>query len=141
MQAAVLHECVRLAFEDRMTFPETVKRLLGDGVERYRADLVRLEKTYYAPDGQTHVERLPLTDTPAIAEQLSTDGVKDALLAIQSRKIDYPEFLRRIMAAGTTTYSVYLLGKRAIYFGRLGDFHVEHFPGSKPPAPADAPKP
>ncbi|HEY5311597.1 MAG TPA: hypothetical protein VIK18_03730 [Pirellulales bacterium] len=121
-----------------MTFPETVMRLIADGVERYRADLVRLEKTYYAPDGQTHIERMPLADGPTIAEHFSMSGVKDALMAIQTRNIDYPEFLRQIMAAGTTSYSVFLLGKKAIYTGRQGDFHVEHFPGSKPPATAAA---
>jgi uncharacterized protein YbcV (DUF1398 family) len=114
-----------------MTFPETVQRLLADNVERYRADLVRLEKTYYAPDGQTHVVPLPLAGGPAIAGDFSIAGVKEALLAIQGKKIDYPEFLRRIMAAGTTSYSVYLLGRKAIYVGRAGDFHVEQFPGSK----------
>ena len=36
--------------------------------------------------------------------------------------------LRRVMAAGTTSYSVYLNGRKAIYFGRNGDFHVEPFP-------------
>jgi hypothetical protein len=32
------------------------------------------------------------------------------------------------MAAGTASYSVYLNGRKAIYFGRNGDFHVEPFP-------------
>lgn len=134
MQNAVLQECTELAFQGRMTFPETVKRLLAEGVERYRADLVRLEKTYYAPDGQTHLVPLPLTGAPRIDEPFSAAKVKDALLAIQGKQIDYAEFLRRIMAAGTIAYSVYLLGKKAIYFGRQGDFHVEHFPGAKPAA-------
>jgi hypothetical protein len=36
------------------------------------------------------------------------------------------------MAAGTTGYWVFLAGRKVIYFGRKGDFHIEEFPGSKP---------
>lgn len=32
------------------------------------------------------------------------------------------------MRAGTTHYNVFLSGKKAIYFGRKGEFYVENFP-------------
>jgi hypothetical protein len=32
------------------------------------------------------------------------------------------------MEAGTVYYIAYLEGKRVMYIGREGDFHVEHFP-------------
>jgi hypothetical protein len=32
------------------------------------------------------------------------------------------------MAAGTASFSVYLKRRKAIYFGRNGDFHIEPFP-------------
>lgn len=131
MDAEVIHECTRLAFEDRMTFPETVQRLLAIGVERYRADLVLLQKTYYEAGGGSHVEPLPLHDAPAIAEEFSAGAVKEAIVAIQKRQINYPQFLRRIMEAGAVGYDVYLHGRRAIYVARKGDFHVEEFPGRK----------
>jgi hypothetical protein len=43
MEQKVLHDCLHLALEGKMSFPETVKRMLETGVERYRADLVLLE--------------------------------------------------------------------------------------------------
>jgi uncharacterized protein YbcV (DUF1398 family) len=128
MDNAVLHECLAEAFAGRMTFPETVGRMLEIGVERYDADLTRLEKTHYGVDGATHLEAMPLTEVPAVPVEFSAGAVQAAIEAIRERQIEYPEFLRRVMAAGTASYSVYLNGRKAIYFGRNGDFHVEPFP-------------
>jgi uncharacterized protein YbcV (DUF1398 family) len=112
-------------------FPDVVRILTAEGVESYRADLVRLEETFYMPDGTTHVEKM---DFPArgIGEHFSTAGVVSAIRASQAGKSKYQEFLSRVMDAGTTGYVVYLTGKKAIYFGRKGEFHVEEFPRPKP---------
>ena len=128
MDNSVLHECLTEAFAGRMTFPETVMRMLETGVERDDADLTLMKKTHFGTDGTTHVEPIPLGDAPAVPTELSPESVKDAIMAIRTREIDYPDFLRRVMAAGTTNYSVYVNGRKAIYFGRNGDFHVEPFP-------------
>lgn len=131
IDSAVIQECTQGSFNGSMTFEEVVRRLGAAGVERYEADLVRMEKTYYGRSGETERETLPLQDPPAVAERFSEEGVKQALRAVQQREIGYPEFLRRILAAGATGYSVFLEGRRAIYFGRLGDVYVERFPGSQ----------
>lgn len=128
IDSAVIEECTRLSFNNA-GFPEVVKRLGATGVERYTADLVRLEKTYYGIGGDTAADTLPLEDPPAIGGDFVETGVREALAATQNGEIGYAEFLRRIMAAGTASYTVFLNGRRAIYFGRHGDFHVERFPG------------
>jgi uncharacterized protein YbcV (DUF1398 family) len=128
MDKNILHDCLHAALEDKMSFPETVEKMIQTGVERYHADLVLLEKTHYAADGEVHIEKIPLRQARAIAREFSTDAVKAAIADIQQSRIDYTEFLRRIMDAGTTDYTVYLDGKKAIYNGRKGDFHIEHFP-------------
>ena len=131
LDSAVIQECTQGSINGSMTFLEVVQRLGAAGVERYEVDLVRMEKTCYGKDGETYRETLPIQDPPAIAEAFSEEGVKQALRAVQQREIGYPEFLRRIVAAGATGYSVFLDGRRAIYFGRLGDFYVEPFPDSR----------
>jgi hypothetical protein len=35
------------------------------------------------------------------------------------------------MADGTAAYQTFLTGKKVIYFGRKGEFHVEEFPRPK----------
>jgi len=112
-------------------FSDVVRILTTEGVESYRADLVRLEETFYMPDGTTHVEKM---DFPArgIGERFSAAEVVSAIRAGQAGESKYREFLNRVMDAGTTSYVVYLSGKKAIYFGRKGEFHVEEFPRAKP---------
>ncbi|WP_406698529.1 DUF1398 domain-containing protein [Singulisphaera sp. Ch08] len=128
MDQAILHECLMEAFAGRRTFPETVEKMLATGVERYDVDLTRLEKRHFGLDGSTHLEAIPLADAPAVPLEFTTRTVQEAIRASQQGNIGYPEFLQRVMAAGTASYSVYLNGRKAIYFGRNGNFHVELFP-------------
>lgn len=111
----------------RIAFPEVVRRLSEAGVESYHADLVRLEKTYYFPNGDTQIEPMSPAETP-IEGPFAADQVLAAIRESQAGTLKYPDFLKRIRQAGTTNYSVYINGRRAIYFGRQGDFHVEQFP-------------
>ena len=128
MNVQVLRDCTGLAFAGRITFPESIRRMTAAGVERYCADLVTFQKILYSAEGQHHTELLPLTDPPKIAHSFSQTGVQDAIRAIQAQQIDYPEFLRRIMRAGVVYYDVFIGGRKVIYTGRDGDFHVEDFP-------------
>jgi uncharacterized protein YbcV (DUF1398 family) len=132
----VMHACSTGSINAAMTFPEVVKKLMDIGVEAYHCDLYRREKTYYMPDGQSHVEAEAELDPKefgggAIAATFSGDGVKAALTAVQGRQIGYLEFLRRIEAAGCTGYSVFISGRRALYFGRNGESYLEPFPQAK----------
>ena len=63
-----------------------------------------------------------------MADDFSETGVREALADVQQGKIHYPDLLRRIMAAGITSYGVFL-GGRALYVSRRGEVHVERFPG------------
>ena len=123
----VMHQCAQGSLDGSLTFPEVVSRLVAVGCEQYHADLRRQEKTHYLPDGENHVVPLPLEPRP-IAPTFSADAVVAALRAIQQRQIRYPEFLTRILDAGCVGYHVFLAGKRALYLGRNGDLHIEHFP-------------
>ena len=60
------------------------------------------------------------------------EGVEKAVRAIQRQDIAYREFCRRIADAGCVGYFVSLAGRRAVYYGRAGDEHVEWFPAAKP---------
>lgn len=123
-------ECTRRSDQGTITFPEVVRRLAEAGVERYHTDLVRAEKTYYTPEGATHVvPSSPLAVTPAIP--FSPADIQAAISAIQENSIDYTEFCRQIAAAGCVGYHVSLVGRRAVYYGRTSELHVEYFPEPK----------
>jgi len=127
MNTQIMEEANTRSLQGTITFGEVVKNLLAEGVESYHADLVRREKTYYMPDGQTHLEKLNYQG-PATARDFSQEAVIAALRTIQKGEINYVEFLNRILKAGCTQYTVFLQGKKAIYFGRKGEFYVENFP-------------
>lgn len=131
LNVAVILECTRQAFANEMTFPQTVAALAKIGIERYSADLTRLEKMHYNAAGDSLADPLPLADAPDIGDSWSADGVIAAVRSIQQGQIDYPEFLRQIMIAGCPLYWVYLSGRKAIYFGRRGEMHIENFPSPR----------
>jgi len=110
-----------------MPFPEVVKRLAEAGVESYYADMRRAERIFFMPDGRSRSLASRLGHGP-VAQAFSPEGVKAAIIDIQNRRIDYPAFCERIIAAGCCAYVVSLLGRRAVYMGRSGDSYVEHFP-------------
>lgn len=126
---SVVVACTRDSDAGTSRFPEIVARLAAAGVERYHADLVRAEKTYYLPNGDSEVvPDAALHVAPALA--FTAAGVDAAVRASQAGSIDYREFCRRIAAAGCTGYFVSLSGRRALYYGRTGETHVEPFPGT-----------
>jgi uncharacterized protein YbcV (DUF1398 family) len=100
------------------------------GVERYHADLVRNEKIYYMPNGESE-----LTPCHAVGVAPSQDffasSVDAAVRSIQHGEIKYREFCERIAKAGCVGYVVSMSGRRVVYYGRSGEMHVEIFPGAQ----------
>ncbi|UFN50843.1 DUF1398 domain-containing protein [Roseomonas sp. OT10] len=123
---SVLRDCTQGSDEGRLDFPEVLRRLSAAGIERYHADLARAERTYYLPDGRSH--RLPAQAGGAAAAAFSATGVEAAIRAVQARSLSYREFCDRIGAAGCVGYLVSIPGRRAVYYGRTGETHVEPFP-------------
>ena len=126
----VVREMSKASDEERITFPEVVKALMEVKIERYHADLVVGRKTYYLPDGD--FEEVDVNKDPAAAREFSAEEVEKAVRAIQRKEIAYRKFCRLIADAGCVGYFVSLAGRRAVYYGRTGDEHVEWFPGAKP---------
>jgi uncharacterized protein YbcV (DUF1398 family) len=128
MNTATIAECMTLSFADT-PFPQVVQRLVGAGVKSYTADLVKLRNTYYDGNGEAYDKALPLKDGPAVAPAFDAAAVAATVKAIQHGEIGYADFLRRIMMSGCSHYEVFIAGRKAMYFGRDGDFYTEPFPG------------
>lgn len=126
-QIAIIEECAAASISGAIAFPSVVARLMGMGVERYHADYSRHETTYYLPDGDSHVVKVPHRPQ-AIGATFSAAEVEAAVRASQHGEIKYAEFLRRTMAAGCVGYFVQIAGRQVLYFGRNGEVHVERFP-------------
>jgi uncharacterized protein YbcV (DUF1398 family) len=131
MNTDTIVECMKLSFADT-PFPQVLQRLVGAGVASYTADLMKLRNTYYGSNGAAYDEALPLHDGPAIAPAFDAAVVAASVKAIQRGEIGYDAFLRRIMGAGCSHYEVFIGGRKAMYFGRDGEFYTEPFPAKAP---------
>jgi len=131
MNTDVMREVMAETQAGKLIFPEVVRRLLDAGVDSYFCDLAAREETFYMSDGKTHSEKMTLASAQ-IALEFSPSEVVAAIRGAQADTIRYPEFVKRSVAAGVIAYWAFLAGKRVIYFGRKGEFHVEEFPRPKP---------
>jgi uncharacterized protein YbcV (DUF1398 family) len=123
-------EATNASDQERATFPQIVKMLIDAGVERYHADLVRGEKTYYLPDGASELTKGEPIGVN-VARDFSPAAMEAAVRAVQAGKIGYRTFCAMAAQAGCVGYVVSMLGQRVVYYGRTGDSHVEWFPGAR----------
>lgn len=128
-QEAIARECLQAAEDDRMAFPQIVGTLMDAGFESYLVDFRRAVAAYYLPDGDS-IE-LP---THRVDAMVSADFDAQALQAAISeaqRQVpgySYAGFCAKAAKAGCAGYIVSFSGRRALYFGRTADTHVEPFP-------------
>ncbi|MCB0307806.1 MAG: hypothetical protein KDD48_00425 [Bdellovibrionales bacterium] len=127
MDKTILEETTTKSLSGELTFPEVVMKLMSAGVESYRVDLYQNMKTFYMPNGEFYSESFDFQG-PIIGTDYSKVMLISALEDIQNKRIDYREFLKRIMLAGIASYHAYLNGRKVVYMSRNGEFHVEHFP-------------
>jgi uncharacterized protein YbcV (DUF1398 family) len=129
MNTQLLRDTLHKSESGQITFGEAVATLSVAGVESYRADLLTAQDTFYTSEG-THIEPMTLPAIPVSAD-FDAATVLSAIRAAQADTIRYPEFLTRIFNAGCTAYQVFITGRKVIYFGRKGEFHIEEFPSAK----------
>ncbi|MBX9654833.1 DUF1398 family protein [bacterium] len=126
-QAFVVFDIVRGSLTGEMAFPDVVGRLMEVGVERYHADYSRQEKTFYCANGESLVVTVPYARFPT-GGTFSVTKVQEAVRQSQRNEHTYLDFVEKTMAAGCVGYFVQITGRRALYFGRNGESHVELFP-------------
>lgn len=130
--AAVARACMAGALDGRMSFPAIVATLSGAGFEGYAVDFRRGAATCHAAAGGAADFPQPEAAGP-LAAVFDADALCAAIRSAQGNTpgYTYRGFLEQARAAGCAGYVVSFPGRRALYFGRHGETHVEDFP----PAP------
>lgn len=128
-QRLVAKQCHSAAHDGSLDFPAIVGRLIEAGFESYTIDFRRQAATYYLPSG----ECLDLPDTgdgTAVASSFDVGAIRDAIHEAQRGDANYTYlgFCQKVKKAGCAGYIVSFTGRRAVYFGRSAETHVEHFP-------------
>jgi len=128
-QKEIARLCKQGAEENTMTFPQIVKQLMQAGFERYSVDFCKATASYYLPCGESITIDAPCEETP-IPEMFDAATIQAAIKEAQMNVpgYSYMGFRKKVMAAGCVGYIVSFIGKRAVYFGRTAETHVEHFP-------------
>jgi len=127
-QRATAKACLEGAETGAMTFPEIVGALMRAGFESYAIDFRRASAVYYLPDGDS-VE-LATHRTETVAAAFDAEAIRAAIHEAQQLApgYTYAGFCHKVAAAGCAGYIVSFSGRRALYFGRTAETHVEHFP-------------
>ncbi|HET6607358.1 MAG TPA: DUF1398 family protein [Rhodopila sp.] len=125
----IARTCLDGAESSGMTFPQIVGTLMQAGFESYAIDFRRASATYYRPNGDSVVLETHREAT-AIAAALDTGTLQSAIREAQQLVpgYTYKGFCAKAMAAGCAGYIVSFSGRRAVYFGRTAEVHVELFP-------------
>jgi uncharacterized protein YbcV (DUF1398 family) len=120
--------CLAAADDHSMTFPQIVGALTQAGFESYAIDYRRGTATYFLPDGDS--AELPSDHRGLVAPAFDAAAVQAAIREAQQLVpgYTYAGFCAKVMAAGCAGYIVSFSGRRALYFGRTAETHVEHFP-------------
>ncbi len=125
----IAESCLRGAQDNSLTFPQIVGKLIEGGFESYAVDYRASTATYYRPDGDS-IELPTHSHAVAIAEAFDAGAIKAAIKEAQQLVpgYTYDGFCKKVMTAGCAGYIVSFSGRRALYFGRTAETHVEHFP-------------
>jgi uncharacterized protein YbcV (DUF1398 family) len=128
-QATLVRKCLEGAEQDSMTFPEIVAALMDGGFEGYMVDYRRATASYYLPSGES-IELATHGSDLAVGETFDPVALKAAICEAQALAPDYTYkgFSQKVTAAGCAGYIVSFTGRRALYFARTAETHVEHFP-------------
>lgn len=125
----IAEKCLRGAEDNSMAFPQIVGTLMEEGFESYAIDYRRSNAIYYRPDGES-IELPTHQHAASVAEAFDTKAIEAAIREAQQLVpgYTYAGFCAKVMAAGCAGYIVSFTGRRAVYFGRTAEIHVEHFP-------------
>lgn len=128
-QSQIARSCLEGAESNTMNFPQIVRALMQAGFESYAIDFRRATATYFLPDGDSVVLPTRHGEVP-IAGAMDAVAVQAAIKEAQNLVLGYTYagFCQKVMAAGCAGYIVSFTGRRAVYFGRTAETHVEFFP-------------
>jgi uncharacterized protein YbcV (DUF1398 family) len=131
-QKTIAENCKNGAENNTMTFPQIIGALAGAGFEGYLIDFRRETATYFLPNGESVEFKTHGIDIP-VSAAFDTNALQVAIGEAQQlvEGYTYARFCAKAKAAGCAGYMVSMSGRRAMYFGRTAETHVEYFPGSR----------
>ncbi|OJW68779.1 MAG: DUF1398 domain-containing protein [Sphingomonadales bacterium 63-6] len=121
--------CMQAAHSGALSFPEIVGTLMQAGFEGYTVDFRCGEVTYYHSSGAI-ARFADALGEGKVAENFGVEEIRAAIAEAQALLpgYTYAGFCQKVRSAGCAAYHVSIVGRRAVYFGKTGECHVEYFP-------------
>lgn len=128
-QQDIARQCLNAAEQGSMSFPQIVGTLIEAGFEGYSVDFRRQVAVYYLADGHS-VELATHASTVTVAPDFDGAAIRAAIGEAQALVpgYTYQGFCDKVRRAGCAGYMVSFPGRRAVYYGRTAETHVEMFP-------------
>ena len=126
---SIAQACLEGAQNNSMSFRQIVGTLIQAGIESYAIDFRRCRATYDLPDGsffELPIHKIAEPVSPAFNSRAIQEAIGEAQAQVPG--YTYLSFCEKIAKAGCIGYIVSFSGRRALYFGRTAETHVEHFP-------------
>jgi uncharacterized protein YbcV (DUF1398 family) len=128
MYQSIIRESLKECLENKASFLEHVRKIAAAGAIGYDVSLLSSNITYHLVDGKTQVEDIPRIAVSTTDTFFSQLRIQQALTDVREKKIDYLEFLQRIVAAGATGYKVDISEGKVTYHNSDGGQYIEPMP-------------
>lgn len=130
-QKTLAQKSLDAAEGNTMTFPQIVAALTEGGFEGYTVDFRRSVAIYYLLTGES-VELPTHKADGEVREAFDAAALQSAIREAQQlvAGYTYKGFCIKAKAAGCAGYIVSFSGRRALYFGRTAETHLEVFPSA-----------
>lgn len=126
---SIASTCCNASQSGNMSFKDIVATLIEAGFESYTIDFRLARATYFLSSSDT--VDIPAPElSGAVAAAFDKAAIEAAIREAQSNAPGYTYlgFCEKVRAAGCAGYMVSFPGKRAVYYGRTAEMHVEPFP-------------
>lgn len=124
MEPEILRAAADQTLSNQKSFQDMCRKLLLAGIESVHFDLIANRMTCYTPEGRVFDEPF-FFEGPRVADVFSEESIIEDYKALLMHKLSLHEFFAFIMLAGATGFTIYLLGKKVLFFGRCGENHLE----------------
>ncbi|MFM6927085.1 MAG: DUF1398 family protein [Bdellovibrio sp.] len=125
METNSIKDTSDFSFTSRMPFFSLIATLEKMAVESYRVDIAQQLTCYHMLNGEVMSESFHFEGE--IAQDFDDGEIRSAISDLKKTHLEYKEFLKRIMNAGITSYTIYMKGRKIIFYGRNGDSYLENF--------------
>lgn len=125
MDVQMMEDAIRGFRQDNLSFASYIDKIKEAGCIAYATEFTHFTTNYFGNTLEVIQKNLPFT-YPSIKERpFDPQELQKTFEQFTQEKIDYPNFVKKIIEAGVTHYKVELNPLRCSFYGNQGVFEVK----------------